>query len=129
MRSGENWIMSSSRQLSKTRNNDIFPGNDPRMFQPFPKVFTDAEKKILEFLPLPVNWTVAEKYFRRLPDSKRSYFPELGDPSRAQQRSSNSMMRYNDNGLDVECGQGSMQYYRRDPNGTISVINVRISDF
>ena len=99
------------------------------MFQPFPKVFTDAEKKILEFLPLPVNWTVAEKYFRRLPDSKRSYFPELGDPSRAQQRSSNSMMRYNDNGLDVECGQGSMQYYRRDPNGTISVINVRISDF
>ena len=115
--------MSSSKQLAKTRSNDT------RMLQPFPKELTDAEKKILEFLPLPVNWKDAEKYFRRLPDSRRSYFPELGDPSRAQQGSCNRMMRYNDNRLDVECGQGSMQYYRRDPNGTISVINVRIDKF
>ena len=121
--------MSSSKQLAKRRNNDFFPGNDPRVLKPFPKEFTDAEKKILEFLPLPVNWTDAEKYFRRLPDSRRSYFPELGDPSRAQQGSCNRMMRYNDNRLDVECGQGSMQYYRRDPDGTISVINVRIDEF
>ena len=104
--------MSFSRQLSKYKNTDL-------------PEFTNAEKKILEVLPLPVNWAAAEKYFRRLPDSKRSYFPELGDPSRAQRGYSSSMMRYNDNGLDVECGRGSMQYYQRDPDGTISVINVR----
>ena len=121
--------MSSSRQLSKKKNKDFFSETDRRMFKLCPSDYTDAEIRILDMLPSPVDMTVAEKYFRRLPDSRRSYFPELGDPSRAQQRSSNSMMRYNDNGLDVECGQGSMQYYRRDPNGTISVINVRINDF
>ena len=99
--------------------------NDPRWLQPLPRGFTDSEKEILYMLPQPVNWAEAEKYFRRLPDSKRSYFPELGDPSRAHRGSSNSMMRYNNNGLDVECGRGSMQYYRRDPDGAISVINVR----
>ena len=119
--------MSSSRQLSKTRTYDLLQSNDLRKFQPFPKEFTDAERKILGFLPLPVNWADAEKYFRKLPDSRRSYFPERGDPSRAQQRSSNSMMRYDDNGLEVKCGQGSMQYYRRDLDGTISVINVSYS--
>ena len=120
--------MSSSRQLSKMKNKNSLE-NDPRWFQPLPRGFTDSEKEILNMLPLPVDMEIAEKFFRKLPDSKRSYFPELGDPSRAQRRSSSSMMRYNDNGLEVKCGRGSMQYYQRDPDGTISVINVRTDEF
>ena len=120
--------MSSSRQLSKNKNANFFAGNDPRMLQPFTRGFTDAEKIVLGFLSLPVDWAEAEMYFRRLPDSWRSYFPERGDPSRAEQgESSSSIIRYDNNFLEVECGQGSMQYYRRDPDGTVSVINVRIN--
>ena len=118
--------MSSSRQLTKTKNNDFIRETDRRMSQL--TGFTESEIRILELLPAPVDMAVAEKYFQKLPDSKRSYFPERVG-KRVQQQSSNSMMRYNDNGLNIECGQGSMQYYRRDPDGTISVINVRINKF
>ena len=116
--------MSSSRQLTKKKNNDR--ETDRLMSQL--TGYTESEIRILELLPAPVDMAVAEKYFQKLPDSKRSYFPERVG-KRVQQQSSNSMMRYNDNGLNIECGQGSMQYYRRDPNGTISVINVRIDTF
>ena len=66
--------MSLSRQLSKLKNKHFsLDVNDPRWLQPLPRGFTDSEKEILYMLPQPVNWAEAEKYFRRLPDSKRSY--------------------------------------------------------
>ena len=63
--------MSSSRQLTKKKNDDR--KTDRLMSQL--TGYTESEIRILELLPAPVDMAVAEKYFQN-PDSKRSYFPE-----------------------------------------------------
>ena len=98
--------MSSSKELSKYKTKDF----DSRMLQPY-KMWTADQKRLLDDQKVSIPRTRAEE---------RQSFPQ------SRRAKTESTMRYNDIYLQVECGEGSIQYYRQDPNGTVSVINVRI---
>ena len=113
--------MNSSKQLSKYKTKDV----DSRMLQPY-KMWTEDQKRLLNDRTLASPRTgPVDRYLEPQARLEHPY----GSYSQYRKAKNESTMRYNDNYLEVECGEGSMQYYRSDPNGTVSIINVRISNF
>ena len=68
------------------------------------------------------------KYQKRLIEEDERYERYFKETIKSPQIKNE--MRYNGNNgdLNVDCGRGSIQYYRQDPNGAVSVINVRLTE-